>query len=112
MGKLVQKQSEFANNVALLIEYCRVNEVTLTFGEAYRTVEQQNLHYISGKSKTRHSKHQDRLAVDFNFFIDGELTYNRTKLQHIGDYWESLHPDNKWGGNFKRFVDTPHFQRT
>jgi hypothetical protein len=29
----------------------------------------------------------------------------------LGAYWESLHPKNRWGGNFKSLVDCPHFER-
>jgi len=61
-------------------------------------------------SKTLRSLHADRLAIDFNFFIDGELTYDHDKIKPLGDYWESLDPNNKWGGNFNGFQDVPHFQ--
>jgi hypothetical protein len=105
-----KKQSQFVKDVALLIEYCRANEVDLTFGEAFRTADQQAIHLRDGKTKVKHSRHQDRLAVDFNFFINGKLTYDKAKLQHIGNFWENLRPSNKWGGNWKTFQDTPHFQ--
>ncbi len=56
------------------------------------------------------SQHLKRLAHDFNFFIDGKLTYDKAKLQKLGDYWESLHELNRAGMNFKNFLDVPHFQ--
>lgn len=110
MGKLVDKQIRFTKDVALLIEFARVNEVGLTLGDAYRPQVLQQLYFDEGKSKTLNSKHGKRLAIDFNFFINGKLTYDKAKLQFLGDYWESLTPGNKWGGNFKSFTDTPHFQ--
>lgn len=109
MGKMVDRQVTFTKNVALLIEYCRVCEVNLTFGDAYRSEEQQKIYVDKGLSKTMNSKHRSRLAVDFNFFVDGKLTYEKNTLQHVGDYWESLDDNNKWGGNWT-FVDVPHFQ--
>ena len=57
------------------------------------------------------SKHLKRLAIDFNFFINGELTYDKNRLQLLGDFWENLNEKNRWGGNFKAFIDTPHFER-
>ena len=60
-------------------------------------------------SKTLRSLHADRLAIDFNFFIKGELTYDYDLIKPLGDYWESLDPNNKWGGNW-HYQDTPHFQ--
>jgi hypothetical protein len=67
------------------------------------------------RSWTKSSKHLQRLAIDFNFFVKDEngnlrLTYNKKDVQKLGDYWESLNPKNKWGGNWKN-PDTPHFQR-
>ena len=110
MGSLSTRQIKFTNNIALLIEYCRVNEISLTFGDAYRPQVLQEIYFKEKKTKTLNSKHGMRLAVDFNFFINGKLIYDKDKLQHVGDYWESLDSINKWGGNFSSFIDTPHFQ--
>jgi hypothetical protein len=62
------------------------------------------------------SNHRKRLAIDLNIFKDGSYITNKLMLQHIGDYWESLSPENKWGGNFvdskgSSYEDTPHFER-
>lgn len=114
---LSKSQRIFTANVAKLIVYA--NEVLcieLTFGEVFRTPEQQEIYYRTGKSKTRNSNHLRRLAVDFNYFIDNKLTYDFDKVEKLGDYWESLHPANRWGGDFNNdeiengFVDTPHFE--
>ncbi len=108
--KLSEKQIIFSLNIADLIHFANSAGVGLTFGEAYRTMYQQKKYLATGKSKTLNSKHLKRLAVDFNFFIDGKLTYDKDTLQSLGDFWESLHPGNRWGGNFKSFTDTPHFE--
>ena len=73
--KLSEKQRVFTKNIGLLIIYA-FDElcIELTFGEAYRTREQQLLYVQSGKSQTMNSNHLRRLAVDFNFFIDGNLS--------------------------------------
>jgi len=108
--KLSEKQQIFTENVGKLIEYAYSKEIRLTFGHAWRDLETQKRLLADGKSKTLKSKHLDRLAVDFNFFINGKLTYDKNKLTELGKYWESLHESNKWGGNFKSFLDTPHFE--
>ena len=107
--KLSEKQQVFVRNVACLIQYAETLEIGLTFGHAWRSLEEQKRLKAEGKSQTLNSKHLDRLAVDFNFFINGKLTYDKHKLQALGNYWESLHDDNNWGGNWK-FLDTPHFE--
>jgi len=124
--KLSEYQITFTLNIASLIEYANYLSIGLTFGEANRPQSMQLLNYygyiikesegalilmkVKRTSHTLNSKHNERLAVDFNFFIAGKLTYNKDKLQKLGDFWESLHSKNRWGGNFKSFIDTPHFE--
>lgn len=107
---LSEKQQIFTRNIACLIQRAEALKIGLTFGHAWRSLEEQKRLKAEGKSKTLKSKHLSRLAVDFNFFINGKLTYDKHKLQCLGDYWESLHEDNRWGGNWTSFVDTPHFE--
>lgn len=124
---LSEKQQIFTKNVASLIAYADLLGIELTFGEAFRTPSQILLNFfgfivVKGGvlgiqlkkakklSNTLNSLHGKRLAVDFNFFINGKLTYDKHKLAELGKFWEGLHPDNRWGGNFKTFLDTPHFE--
>lgn len=133
--KLSDIQREFTQHVGMLICYAYdCTDLELTLGEAHRTNSQMLLNYFgykvvrSGKwgvklqksrklSQTLLSSHGDRLAIDFNFFVDGKLTYDWLLVKPLGDYWESLHPDNVWGGDWNKndlrdgFVDVPHFQR-
>lgn len=108
--KLSEYQRIFTKNIGCLIECAYNNDIELTFGDAYRPVELQEIYFAKGLTKTMNSKHLKRLAVDFNFFINGKLTYDKHQLAVLGEYWESLHPKNRWGGNFKSFTDTPHFE--
>jgi len=123
---LVKKQWEFVRDIAKLITFAEKHGIMLTFGEAFRTQDQQKLNYygyevqlndqeIGFKKKeptswTLQSQHLKRLAVDFNFFVKGKLTYKKEDVQLLGDYWESLNPKNRWGGNWLT-PDTPHFER-
>ena len=107
---LSSKQRIFTRNIGCLIDYAYSIDIELTFGHAWRSLEEQKRLKAEGKSRTLNSKHLDRLAVDFNFFINGKLTYDKHKLKGLGAYWESLDERNRWGGNFKSFTDTPHFE--
>jgi len=107
---LREVQTDFLNDVAKLIVYADEIGIELTFGETYRTEYQQEKYIADGKSKTMNSQHLKRLAVDFNFFIDGKLTYNKSDVEQLGIFWESLHYKNE-AGMFWEFQDTPHFQR-
>ena len=131
--RLSEQQQIFSKNVAMLILFAHYYGIGLTLGEAHRTQSQILLNYFGYKiekggylgirlvkskrlSKTLKSLHADRLAIDFNFFINEKLTYRFEQVKALGDYWESLHPANTWGGDFNKdgvengFVDTPHFQ--
>jgi hypothetical protein len=114
--KLSEKQRIFTRNVACLIQHAYDSGYELTFGEAFRTTEQQMIYVQTGKSKTMDSNHLKRLAVDFNFFINGNLTYKWEDIKPLGDYWEALHANNRWGGDWNNneikdgFIDTPHFE--
>ena len=109
---MVDEQAAFLLDVVKLISKATEWGWTVTGGELYRTVEQQQIYVKTGRSKTMNSNHLKRCAIDLNFFRDGQLVYDKAQLQPLGDYWESLHPKNSWGGNWSSFKDVPHFQRT
>ena len=120
------RQSLFVRNVAGLIEQAGHFAIELSFGEACRTPSQQLLYYYGyqvvesetglvltkakKRSWTKQSQHYlRRLAIDFNFFIGGQLTYEFEAVEPLGAYWESLHPDKVWGGRWHT-KDVPHFE--
>jgi hypothetical protein len=115
---LSEKQKIFTQNIAKLIDWAYAHGFELTFGEAWRSPEQQAIYVREGKSKTMNSRHLDRLAVDFNVFKGKNLVGGAQDIKPLGDYWVSLHPDNVWGGDFNcnsivgddRFIDAPHFE--
>ena len=107
---LVADQAAFLLDACKLIAKATELGFTVTGGELYRTAEQQQIYVKTGRSKTMQSNHLRRLAIDLNFFKDGKCIYNVDTLKPLGQYWESLHPKNRWGGSW-RFVDVPHFER-
>ena len=115
---MIREQFNFLLDVCKLVLYAASLGFVVTGGELWRTAEQQALYVKQGRSKTLNSNHLRRLAIDLNFFLNGVLCYDREKLRPLGEYWESLHPKNRWGGNFDRdwarkdtFKDLPHFER-
>ncbi|HEN3632132.1 TPA: M15 family metallopeptidase [Yersinia enterocolitica] len=103
--KLSTKQQQFTTMVARLITYASEQGYGLTFGEAYRTPEQAKLNAQKG-SGIANSLHCQRLAVDFNLFIDGEYQTRTEAYRPLGEFWESI--GGAWGGRFKR-PDGNHF---
>lgn len=111
MSSLREHQSAFAFDVSRLITFAFDRDMELTFGEAYRTEEQQALYVQKGLSRTMNSWHRKRLAVDLNLFIDGVYLTSAEPYKPLGEYWKSLSAHNKWGGDFPGLGDANHFER-
>jgi len=95
---LSERQVKFSVMIADLVIWAAGLNMFLTYGEAYRTDEQQMIHVANGKSKVIHSKHQDRLAVDFNLYIMNEYIRDKELYRPLGEKWEAL--GGRWGGRF------------
>ena len=98
---LGEQQRRFTELVGRLILWAYANGYELTFGDAYRSPEQAALNAKTGAGISN-SLHTKRLAVDFNLFIDG--LYQTTSESHrpLGEYWKSLDPLCRWGGDFRK----------
>lgn len=108
---MVAEQAAFLLDACKLIQFAAEQGWTVTGGELSRTAEQQEIYLKTGRSKTMASNHLKRCAIDLNFFKNGQLVWDKQQLAPLGQYWESLNPKNRWGGNFKSLVDVPHFER-
>ncbi len=107
---LGQKQELFAEMLAGFILWLYDSGYKVRVGEVWRSDEMQKIYLEQGKSTVNHSRHQDKLAADLYITKDGQLLESKESLQAVGDYWEKLNIHNKWGGNYKSFVDAPHFE--
>jgi hypothetical protein len=69
------------------------NEVVVT---GWKTFKQ------SPTSHAEYSYHLDAIAGDLLLFRDGEWIRDLGSCLPLGQYWEGLHEDNIWGGNWDR----------
>lgn len=94
--------------VAKLIAFTYSAGFTLSWGEAYRTPQQAewDAEHHTGIAD---SVHCDRLAVDLMLFKDGVYLSDAASYKFMGDYWKSLDPTCRWGGDFKPLIDGDHF---
>lgn len=106
---LRKKQVLFLKNVAKLVDYANsLSGYEVTGGELYRTAEQQAIYLAKGLSKTKHSKHQDRLAIDLNVFINGVYRTDKSAFEPLAKFWKSLDSNNISGFDWN--WDYNHFQ--
>ncbi len=103
---LSEKQRIFTMMVCLLIDWAFQNGYELTFGEVWRSREQAEIYAKRGIG-VKNSKHCNRLAVDFNLFIEGEYQTDAEAYKPLTDYWVSL--DGKAGYYFKN-KDANHLE--
>ena len=96
---LRQKQSKFARMAALLILYAYEKGYELTFGDTW-SQPQYNAHI-------KNSNHYIRLAIDLNLFKNGRYLRDTKDHKELGEFWESLHINNRWGG---RWDDGNHYE--
>ena len=108
---LVAEQAAFLIDVSRLIQFATADGWVITGGELWRSLEQQEIYFKAGRSRAMKSNHLRCCAIDLNFFWSGQLVRDKELIRTVGEYWESLSPKNRWGGNFKGFVDAPHFER-
>jgi hypothetical protein len=103
---LRQKQSRFAKSVASLIDMADQLGYEVTLGDAYRD---HRLHGELGvKLGYGHAKsaHKQRLAIDLNLYLNGKYLDQTEDHRPLGEWWESLGIDYRWGG---RFQDGNHY---
>ena len=109
---LSNEQWEFLKDVARLILKADELGYKLTGGELWRPDEMQEIYLATGKSHVNRSQHQDRLAIDFNLFVNGAIQWIKNDDWIVlGDFWKSLSSKNRWGGDWKTLLDQYHFER-
>lgn len=84
-----------------------------------RTAEEQHYLFNKGVSKcdgyNKKSYHQSGNAFDIYAFVDGKATWKHEYYTPIARHIqkvakEKFDTDLTWGGDWKSFVDMPHFQ--
>lgn len=79
-----------------------------------RTLEEQKDFVAAGKSRTMHSRHLGGFAVDVVALSNGRVSYDKEQMRKVSECFKraalKLRIPIKWGGDWKTFVDTPHFE--
>jgi len=88
MSELLKRQIKFSRMVGRLLIYAESIGYDLTHGDAYRDARCPYGHETS--------LHKERLAIDFNLFIDGQFQPSTDAHRPLGEFWETM--GGTWGG--------------
>lgn len=119
--KLGKRQELFARNICRLMEFAFDMGYEIRIGEVWRPdvmakIYSGNYQLINKrtgkiadfpKKGISNSLHIMKTAADLNLFKDGEYLLRTEDHKQLGDFWESLHPYNRWGGRYK---DGNHYE--
>ena len=110
MSALIQKQTEFTYLIAELIHFAANNGYRLRFGDALRSTDPipcphcgfahsyQEMLLKAGRSKTKSTKHGDRLAIDLLVDRADGVPMTNSDWYKLGEFWEDH--SGRWGGRF------------
>ena len=99
---LGQKQELFTLLICTkLVPYAYSKGYTIRGGEWWRSPAAAAEYARTGKG-IKNSNHCRKLAWDMNLFKDGKFLTLTEDHRELGEYWKSLHPLCRWGGDFKR----------
>lgn len=103
-----ESRIKFFHDISRLVIAANANQINLLPHCFYRSQAQQDVLYEDGKSKTKHSKHQDWLAIDFVIIRQGKAVWViDDDYKWLGLLWQKM--GHTWGGNFS-FRDGCHFE--
>lgn len=108
---LREQQSLFVKLMATFELWCFDQGYELTLGEGWRSPEEAQIQAAKGAG-VAHSLHTLRLAQDLNLFEEGNIITTVNGYRPLGEYWKSLHPLARWGGDFTTRPDADHFSLT
>ncbi len=82
--------------------------------EGVRSLERQKELLEAGKSTTMNSRHLKGNAVDIAVFVEGKLTWDFKYYKEVSDHIKALSKVMQipivWGGDWKSFIDGPHYE--
>lgn len=87
--KLGEKQEIFALNYALLIVFAYSHGYRIRLGDVW-----------AREGHKKNSNHYLKIAGDLNLFKDKKFLTSTKSHAQLGAFWKSLHPLNRWGGDF------------
>lgn len=98
----------------VVLRAIELTTVDFAITQGLRTIEQQRQYVADGKSRTMNSRHLTGHAVDVVAYRDGKVSWTASDYNPIAKAFkaaaEKLDIPIVWGGDWKSFLDCPHFE--
>lgn len=95
-------------------EALQLSPIDFVVTEGLRTLERQKALRAAGASRTLNSKHLTGHAIDVAALVDGQIRWDWPLYRHIAGAFKVAAKNQaihiKWGGDWQRFPDGPHFE--
>lgn len=129
ISRIAKLHPKLRSEVAQILLNIHNRGIDIRITQGLRTIKEQDLLYAQGRTlpgkivtnaKGGHSYHNWGLALDFCLLHkDGTVSFSLIEdldKDNKADWMEVVEEFKKagwvWGGDFKSFKDTPHFERT
>jgi len=110
---LSEQRIIFSKLISELVLWVSSNlpEHSLAFDQVKRDAATADANSDNG-SGIANSLHLSGLAADMLLYIGGIYRADTESYRKIGLHWKSMHPLNRWGGDFSTRPDGNHFSST
>lgn len=109
MSELGDKQRMFMKLLAQFLTWIHQQPgYSVVGGQLQRTQAEASANAASGAGIVN-SLHVKCLAIDLMLFVNGEYKQDTADYKPLGEFWKSLHPLCRWGGDFTTRPDGDHF---
>ena len=99
---------------AVALRALQLTKVDFTVVDGKRTLDEQRIYVMQGKSKTMKSRHLGGFAIDYVAWVKNKPSYDLPAMTAVAEAFKSaaaeLNVPIDWGGDWKGFRDTPHIE--
>lgn len=97
---LLEQQLLFSKLLPRLMDFGFSKPNWGVVGKELERTPAQAMANAASKAGIAHSLHLLCLAIDLAFFVDGVYQKDSVEYKPLGDFWKTLHPLARWGGDF------------
>ena len=104
---LGERQELFMRLLPRLIDHAHGLGFDIRGGDLFRDARAHGEMGEQGPYGNKNSNHKMKCAIDLNLFKDGVYLTTTADHQELGEWWDELHAQTRWGGAYD---DANHYE--